>query len=425
MIAVVTRGHVRSALQTRDLYHLLESLGVDVYVNAWDRYETSWSWSQRDPKAAKRVLTQEVLSQYVRGLPSLRNVTVHPTPPVNHTACRVWSAPCVNHQTAFANMLSIYERIPASHIVSVRNDVLTIKSHNSILPESLSGPASIHARLWTHVKSHAGDESIMFATASCDLVVGNDAIMSGRRSLLIRHARHLLSRWSSALTTAYHVHKPHHEFLVVEMAREIGLCPPRATFVHITKTGGTTIASGLMKRCPRQVTGYGHSKVEHDVPKNQLVVTILRDPVERIRSQFFYWRDGSTTLNTRTAAENTENRKLFPTLSSFLDAAIQNTPNFHRVTTKRYGFTWDQHFHPQASWLSVPTRAHFVCFHSSNLVKRTQSLLDALHIPCDLNGIDKKNPTLPYEDETLSPAHMEWLRRTFRRDFELWNAACA
>ena len=423
MIAVVTRGHVRDALRTRDLYHTLELLDRDVYVNAWDRYETNLSWSKRDVAAAKRVLARDALFVYFEGLTRLQNVTVHSFPQrtQKRQRCRIWLAPCANHVTAFSNMLSIYDDLPSRYtrIVSLRNDVHLIRAQNYLLPESLACTSTLRRHLLSHIQS--GRAGLSFADGSCDLMVGVDAILSGPRDALTRHARHLLARWTPSLTDEYRVHNPHHEFLVVEMAREIGLCPPRATFVHVTKSGGTTLEQGFAARCPTQVTGSGHVVTERDV-RTEYAIAVVRDPVDRMRSQFFYWRDGSQQPPyTRTDAERERNRRLFPTLSTFLDAAMNDTPAFRRVTTERQNFTWDQHFAPQSAWLDTPTRAKLVCFHASELVSRTQSLLDALHVPCNVSGIDLKNPTRPYVHENLTRAHHEWLRRRLRRDFELWS----
>ena len=60
-------------------------------------------------------------------------------------------------------------------------------------------------------------------------------------------------------------------------------------FVHITKTGGTSIEQYFQKHCSKLIVGMGHDNTEkHFEERNMTVLTILREPVDRFFSQFYY-----------------------------------------------------------------------------------------------------------------------------------------
>ena len=224
MFAVVTRGHVRRMMEDQRFHDMIAKLDdTHVYVNAWDRYETAFSWKPRNSSSVSHELTRDTLQAYFADIGHVRNVTIYSSPTLPASKCRVWNCPCDNHLNTFSNMRRLYDLIDPSYrrIVSIRNDVLSIGLR--ILPRTLRDAHLFLRHIRTHIFEYS--DPIAFAMGGCHSTVGNDAVISGTRAHLMAHAEHRLSRWNSSLIEEYSFLCPHHEYLVIEMAREIALCP--------------------------------------------------------------------------------------------------------------------------------------------------------------------------------------------------------
>ena len=218
----------------------------------------------------------------------------------------------------------------------------------------------------------------------------------------------------------------------------------RIAFIHITKVGGTMLDKSLQLGCGHKCVWSSNHDLKESLAEARKAtpLVILRDPIDRLHSQFFYWRDGAETGGfKRSDFDKAANRRLYPTLNSFVDGLRQGSALANIIVTKKIGFTWDQHFAPQAYWMNgVHNQSYVVCYSKHKLVARTSALLRRLKIPCNLSAAAHQftipqnrltgavNPTIPYQHENLTEANLRWYRQSrFVRqgqDFQLW-APCA
>ena len=197
-----------------------------------------------------------------------------------------------------------------------------------------------------------------------------------------------------------------------------------AAFVHSTKTGGTLLEDALLRqRCGIEASGRGHELKESDYEKrHRTVVTVLREPLDRLHSQFFYWRDGSSSGPfRRTAFERREHQRLYPDLASFVNAQMHGSRLAAMIRTNRMQFTWAAHFEPQAHWLNGRhLDTWVVCYNKTGLVDNARAMFAAMGHACRLDD-RLVNPTKDYSTETLPSAEMEWVRRKHAKDLALWS----
>lgn len=197
-------------------------------------------------------------------------------------------------------------------------------------------------------------------------------------------------------------------------------------FVHITKTGGTSIEQYFQKHCSKFIVGMAHDNTEkHFEKRNMTVLTILREPVDRFFSQFYYWRDGSTKGKyIRRSIDINENNRLYRSVGEFINASIDNSYYTNFITNHKMGFTWNVHFFQQKKWLNGKHKNTYIICYNTNLMERTQSALRAMNSICNVSNLPKINPTL-HVKENLSYVQFNWLKNKYNPDFDLWNKHCS
>jgi hypothetical protein len=193
-------------------------------------------------------------------------------------------------------------------------------------------------------------------------------------------------------------------------------------FVHITKTGGTFIET-FFKHNKCNVSGYGHDRTEkfYEI-SHKPIFAIIRNPVERMFSQFYYWKNGAANGKyQRSNFQKQEHHRLYPTLSTFIDAQINDSLLAKIILNYKMQFTWNDHFKPQNKWLDGEHRnTWLICFDKLRLAHRVNKFLKQQNIACQLPN-QLTNPTVPYENETIRLEHYDWLKKQYLLDFQLWN----
>ena len=190
--------------------------------------------------------------------------------------------------------------------------------------------------------------------------------------------------------------------------------PAKYKFIHVPKTGGSAVEQ-FIKPYSNTIIGFGHDNICKD---NEYPVIIIRYPIERFLSMYYYWKYGSISGNFKRDPIWITKFRSF-TIKDFI--CLFDNKSYKTLYN---GFTWDQHFMPYNEWLDEESYSRtIVILYESDLEKKIYKLLDYINPPVIKRNrrLEKLNVSYKEDPVKLDNQDIEWINTKYKQDFELWN----
>ena len=181
------------------------------------------------------------------------------------------------------------------------------------------------------------------------------------------------------------------------------------TFVHPTKCGGTSVENFLNKYYSKYFyTNVHFNKCEN----NNNSILIVRDPVDRFKSMYKYWKSGSEIFihkNKHIDRFKNVNIKTFIKI-------LQNNSN---ILYNR--FLKNIHYQPISYWIHDKYENIIIVKYCKDLNIPFQKMINSFNIP-NLNiQIPHINVSKNKENIILDDEDLQFIKEYFKKDYELIN----
>jgi len=187
------------------------------------------------------------------------------------------------------------------------------------------------------------------------------------------------------------------------------------TFIHPTKCGGISITNVLKKYyskffiVEKNEIGKIHTTICHD---NNNPVILVREPVDRFKSMYKYWKYGSEKYNQRT-----------PEYQSYIkNMNIKDYINLIKIKSPllNNSYTWSKHYAPITDWIKVSNYNKLIIVkYCKDLNIPFQKMINAFNIP-NLNiPIPHSNVSNNKENIILDEDDLQFIQEYFKKDYEL------
>ena len=162
--------------------------------------------------------------------------------------------------------------------------------------------------------------------------------------------------------------------------------------------------------------------------KNHTPVMTLREPVDRFRSSFYYWRNGSPG----TWLKNPRGwNPLIDTPGEFIDALQDKGHLLHDYALKEWNrptkkHFWKIHWKPQVTWVQDnEDKIEFLCYSKHLFVNNINTFFRKKGIDCHTTfSRNQKRTGGKPKKVSLSSAHLDWIHQQYSADFVLWQKHC-
>lgn len=185
-------------------------------------------------------------------------------------------------------------------------------------------------------------------------------------------------------------------------------------FIHIPKTGGSAIEL-FIRGYSEHIIGFGHDNL---CSLNEFPVVVVRYPVDRFVSMFYYWKYGSLTPPFIRDELWLKKYNSF-TIKDFI--MLFKTSSYKILYS---GFTWDQHFMPSSTWLDKGSYSRaIVILYENNLEDKVYKMMKYL----DIDGgfikepVRKINVSRKDTEAKLDSEDIKWISNNYKADFDLWD----
>jgi hypothetical protein len=179
------------------------------------------------------------------------------------------------------------------------------------------------------------------------------------------------------------------------------------TFVHPTKCGGCAIEDFLKEHYSNFFsTEFHYNKCEN----NNNPIIIVRDPVDRFKSMYKYWKYGSERhCITEEHGEKYKNINIKTFISM-----IQNNSN--NLITK---FTQDIHYKPITHWIHTNYKNIIILKYNKDINNTIQKMIEKMNIPKVNEVVKHTNISKSTEEIILDNEDLLFIRKYFISDYYL------
>jgi hypothetical protein len=180
------------------------------------------------------------------------------------------------------------------------------------------------------------------------------------------------------------------------------------TFVHPTKCGGCAVEDFLNENYSCYFSTEGHyNKCKYD---NDSII-IVRDPVDRFKSMYKYWKYGSERHQIN--EEHIENFKDV-NIKTFISMIKERSNNL--ITE----FTQDIHYKPITHWINTTYNNIIILKYNKDLNNTVQKMISKMNIPNKVNKLVKHtNISKSTEEIVLDNDDLLFIKKYFISDYHL------
>ncbi len=180
------------------------------------------------------------------------------------------------------------------------------------------------------------------------------------------------------------------------------------TFVHPTKCGGCAVEDFLNENYSDYFSTEGHYNKCNFYNDS---IIIVRDPVDRFKSMYKYWKYGSERHKI-----NKEHIEKYKNINIKTFISMIKTRSNNLITE----FTQDIHYKPITHWINTTYNNIIILKYKKNLNNTIQNMINKMNIPNKVNKLVKHtNISKSTEEIVLDNEDLLFIKKYFISDYHL------